>query len=766
MGLFTILAAAELQAPSSDDGRSVEANEDQVEDTNHGCASSKRCAAANNSGDSVTTSRPSLPGEAADLSSVESRSGSSFFRPANGKKTSSKERFNLRKGKWSQEEEEYASKLIFYSQNGLLPLPEGVTLRGYLAERLNCDPMRITKKIAGASCLAKRVSHFGDRAQASPREVSMAKAELDQLESRFKLRQKLGNCSLPLHVLPELCSDQFKFASDEMVEARNRAQRFHTDTLHKVTEAKSQAHLSPPAQPFSHEDNGTSGSATIASNEPANAMGELFRSCLGSLQASSSHPNPLSQAMLSLLFPGANSAAFSNTGAPPIALPQSARQQPMERSSTEFDPSSVPQRSAGSSPPASKAWANQRPLPPCPMFPAFPGSTNGPPASQAPQVNGEGALAQSMAWANIAHVTHTLFQIAAANSASCYQHQHPQYSWPPNNAVPPIPSFAPYSSIPTPGLYPSNNFGPSHYQESLQSQQPNAPTKFQHQPNKTQTMHDTLQSQGQPKLPSCKQAEVKNAAPCVPQDSDRRSAICQEDQDASSTLLDFLSSLRKNYDKALKTSMQDEEKQPHKVFEGDKGLTSLQTNFQRALAQMQMEEEREGKAREGDQDLSMQYQRTKVTDPDSRRAFSTDRSTKTFVTRSSDGNFRNKVSSKVPKTAKAPIFGNVNTPSLGSNQTSDISDDSEKSGKISKWNEYSKSSTSTVEDFSRENSVGSVSSIEICESNSKADPSLNKTTEVCRKRRRKTPSEFTSKNVAKHTTRMDSLEEKRRQSLW
>jgi hypothetical protein len=75
-----------------------------------------------------------------------------------------KEKKDLRKGKWTPEEEEYASRIIYFYQNGILQLPEGVTLRSYLAERLNCDPMRITKKIAGASCcLGKRVPPFGGR---------------------------------------------------------------------------------------------------------------------------------------------------------------------------------------------------------------------------------------------------------------------------------------------------------------------------------------------------------------------------------------------------------------------------------------------------------------------------------------------------------------------------------------------------------------------------------------------------------------------------
>ena len=54
------------------------------------------------------------------------------------------------------EEEEYTNKIIHYFSVGLLNLPEGMTLRSYLAEKLNCDPMRITKKFAGASCLGKR----------------------------------------------------------------------------------------------------------------------------------------------------------------------------------------------------------------------------------------------------------------------------------------------------------------------------------------------------------------------------------------------------------------------------------------------------------------------------------------------------------------------------------------------------------------------------------------------------------------------------------
>lgn len=64
----------------------------------------------------------------------------------------------VRKGKWTHEEEDYAAALIDHFDNGFLTLVEGTTLRVFLAEKLRCDPMRITKKFAGDGCLGKRVS--------------------------------------------------------------------------------------------------------------------------------------------------------------------------------------------------------------------------------------------------------------------------------------------------------------------------------------------------------------------------------------------------------------------------------------------------------------------------------------------------------------------------------------------------------------------------------------------------------------------------------
>lgn len=154
---------------------------------------------------------------------------------SNKKKKSKKDRSKLRKGKWTvsvilcefiktpfcsfltsavlcnhdsqPEEEEYTSRIIHYFSSGILTLPEGTTIRGYLAEKLNCDPMRITKKYAGAACLGKRVYHFVDRPPATVDQVEMAKADLAQLEQRFRLRVEHGQTGIPIPPRNDLLPD-------------------------------------------------------------------------------------------------------------------------------------------------------------------------------------------------------------------------------------------------------------------------------------------------------------------------------------------------------------------------------------------------------------------------------------------------------------------------------------------------------------------------------------------------------------------------------
>lgn len=60
----------------------------------------------------------------------------------------------LRRGKWTRAEEEYAAATISYFCDGVLAIQYGTTLRGYLAQQLHCDPMRISKKLLPGSVFA------------------------------------------------------------------------------------------------------------------------------------------------------------------------------------------------------------------------------------------------------------------------------------------------------------------------------------------------------------------------------------------------------------------------------------------------------------------------------------------------------------------------------------------------------------------------------------------------------------------------------------
>eukprot|EP01041_Mallomonas_annulata_P001776 gene1776-3437_t len=63
----------------------------------------------------------------------------------------------MRSGKWSQEEESFANRLVLEFESGWLKdCEDGCTLRSYLARKLNCAPMRISKKFAGR-CIGKLV---------------------------------------------------------------------------------------------------------------------------------------------------------------------------------------------------------------------------------------------------------------------------------------------------------------------------------------------------------------------------------------------------------------------------------------------------------------------------------------------------------------------------------------------------------------------------------------------------------------------------------
>ena len=60
-----------------------------------------------------------------------------------------------RAGKWTLDEETLANQLVSDFENGALEdCEDGTTLRSYLARKLCCAPMRISKKFAGR-CIGK-----------------------------------------------------------------------------------------------------------------------------------------------------------------------------------------------------------------------------------------------------------------------------------------------------------------------------------------------------------------------------------------------------------------------------------------------------------------------------------------------------------------------------------------------------------------------------------------------------------------------------------
>jgi len=99
--------------------------------------------------------------------------------------TKSKARPGLRKGKWTDEESRYATQLTNYFKDGLLPIERGTMLRLYLSQKLNCEPMRITKKFTGGECIGKQVFRPCSPTPESRVRLVQAQLELVALEAAF-----------------------------------------------------------------------------------------------------------------------------------------------------------------------------------------------------------------------------------------------------------------------------------------------------------------------------------------------------------------------------------------------------------------------------------------------------------------------------------------------------------------------------------------------------------------------------------------------------
>lgn len=95
----------------------------------------------------------------------------------------------LRRGKWTPEEEAYALAAIRDFNSGFLDAPPGTTLRTYLSEKLQCDPMRITKKFTGEASIGKKVFHPTVRDDPTIlKNIGDSQANLEHLYQKWKHR--------------------------------------------------------------------------------------------------------------------------------------------------------------------------------------------------------------------------------------------------------------------------------------------------------------------------------------------------------------------------------------------------------------------------------------------------------------------------------------------------------------------------------------------------------------------------------------------------
>eukprot|EP00607_Mallomonas_marina_P007424 CAMPEP_0182416370 /NCGR_PEP_ID=MMETSP1167-20130531/648_1 /TAXON_ID=2988 /ORGANISM="Mallomonas Sp, Strain CCMP3275" /LENGTH=277 /DNA_ID=CAMNT_0024589069 /DNA_START=46 /DNA_END=879 /DNA_ORIENTATION=+ len=94
------------------------------------------------------------------------------------------EQSGSKRGKWSKAEKEYADKLIYAFRSGLIHhvKSDGRSLRSFLANRLKCGAMRISKKFVGYEGLGGR---FYERPGVTEEAIELCAKELQQFEDTF-----------------------------------------------------------------------------------------------------------------------------------------------------------------------------------------------------------------------------------------------------------------------------------------------------------------------------------------------------------------------------------------------------------------------------------------------------------------------------------------------------------------------------------------------------------------------------------------------------
>ncbi|CAB9521367.1 unknown protein [Seminavis robusta] len=153
-------------------------------------------------------------------------------------------------GKWSQEEELYASAIIDAFKAGELPrddIEEGTSLRKYLSKKLMCSPKRVSKKYEGTNYNGKQV-YFRNRSATVANDLAI-KAKLQILEHNFlrtlsetKLTPSQGPLTLP--TMPN-ASSELQMINQLQMQALTDTSRSMTGGLFSA--AQSQLHAGIPS---------------------------------------------------------------------------------------------------------------------------------------------------------------------------------------------------------------------------------------------------------------------------------------------------------------------------------------------------------------------------------------------------------------------------------------------------------------------------------------------------------------------------------------
>ena len=130
-----------------------------------------------------------------------SKNGRTTDMPANNEPT-------LRAGKWTIEEEVYAEYLTSLFMQGVLPDCDiHMTLRAYLAEKLRCKPMRITKKYSTASYDGKMMYTPSGRILSNPGHLAMLQEKYMQSLTRPKPKRSHKKKKSPVSAGEKQASD-------------------------------------------------------------------------------------------------------------------------------------------------------------------------------------------------------------------------------------------------------------------------------------------------------------------------------------------------------------------------------------------------------------------------------------------------------------------------------------------------------------------------------------------------------------------------------